>query len=53
MNYRVELYEIVGEGGRYFHVTRVADSKAKAIAAVRDVYPAYIYRLAGVVEVQS
>ena len=46
--YRVELYEIIGEGGRYFHVTREASTKEKAIKAVRETYPAYAYRLASV-----
>jgi len=49
-NWRIELYEIIGDGGQYFHVTREAPTKEKAIAAVREVYPARIFRLAGVAE---
>lgn len=47
MNFRIELYEIIGDGGQYFSVTRRAASKEKAIEAVREVYPAHVFRLAG------
>lgn len=46
--YRIELYEIIGEGGRYFHVTVRAASREGAIAQMRKTYESSVYRLAGV-----
>jgi len=51
--FRIKLYEIIGDGGWYFPVTRKADSAEKAIAAMREVYPSNVFRLAEVVEVKS
>ncbi len=50
MTYRIELYEIIGEGGRYFFATRRASTKEKALASLREVYPSHIYRLASITE---
>lgn len=44
--YRIELYEVIGEGGRYFHITVQASTVARAWAKARDTYPAHIYRAA-------
>ena len=51
--YRIELYEIIGDGGQYFHVTVAASTAEKAIAAMRKVYRREVYRLAACDEVES
>lgn len=49
--WRVTLYEIIGDGGRYIDVTRRATDTAGAVAKVREVYEPGRYRLAMVAKV--
>ena len=48
MKFRISLYQIIGEGGRYFDITVNALSREGAIATMRETYEPGRYCLASI-----